>query len=530
MSNAPVAPRVLWPAPGLPAVLGPGERTFDLLVAADGLGGGDLAAWGAGLGLRALDGAPIVPLVVREQLDALAAADEPKVAKAAAALGVRRVARLALDAGAAVGPDPPRRARVFDVVRAGVCVRPRAVARHVPGARLRIAFASDLHHASLWTAVHDVLRRFAPDVAARALDPNAQVRRLVEDLNRRASRGDLDAVVLGGDLVDHVYRTPRSACDGSAGHTNLPGLLEALATLEVPSFAISGNHDHRLYPWRPRVYGLEAIGVAPARLRGVLRAGGLWNAWPLRPSDLDALRTREADGRDGLTHHLAQLAPATDFTLELGGLRLVFLSTGRDILCRWSGVEPGRGRLLARSLRTSWEHPDSEGLDDGQLKLLASALGRARRGAAVFLHAPLLHPAAKEPIEARLPRLDPGEDDGDDARVRFEQRLYRTGLRQGVFFRNAAPFLRALRRAETPLAVVSGHIHRCHAWRWDPRRGDTESCRLPLPGASDRVLFATAPAVAHAPPLETDQTPGYLVTTFEHGAPCGLERVPLPPP
>jgi hypothetical protein len=522
-------PRILWPAPGLPALLSPSEQNLEVLVAAEALRADPLASWADGLGLRAVDGSPSFRLPVRDLVAGIPACEEPRVAAAAAALGVRHVVRFALDASAARAPDSPRRSRVFDLERAGACVRSRAVVRHAPGARIRIGFASDLHHAELWNAVHEALRRFAPDLAARALDPNAQVRRLVDDANRRAARGELDAIVLGGDLVDHVYRVARGACDGSADHSNWPELLEALAPLDVPSFAIPGNHDHRLYPWRPRVYGLEAIGVPPARLRGALRAGGLWDAWPLRPRDVDALRTREPDGRDGLSQYLVQMAPSPAFARDIGDLRLVFLSTGRDVLCRWSGVEPGRGRLLARSLRTSWEHPDSEGLDDAQIALLTEALRTAKRGAAIFLHAPLVHPVPDEAIEARLPNLAPGADDGQPARIRFEQRLYPTGLRQGVFFRNPAPFLRALQAADAPLTVVSGHIHRCHAWRWDSVRGDTRSCRLPLTGRGDGVLFAHAPAVAHAPPRETDQVPGYLVASFESGALCGLERVPLPP-
>jgi hypothetical protein len=41
------------------------------------------------------------------------------------------------------------------------------------------------------------------------------------------------------------------------------------------------------------------------------------------------------------------------------------------------------------------------------------------------------------------------------------------------------------------------------------------------------VLFANAPAVAHAPPREPDQAPGYLVASFEDGALRCLEYVAL---
>ncbi|HSJ99125.1 MAG TPA: metallophosphoesterase, partial [Myxococcota bacterium] len=251
----PPQPIVLWPAPGWPALL-EADSVLELLVAHDGVEPGALRAWAAGLALHDVGGAR-APLAA-ESVEPLASpADDLRVGQAARSLGVTRVARVRLDASRAPAPRPSARARVFDLVRGDACLRPRCVARHRPAGRsLRIAFASDLHHAALWDEVHADLRRFAPDLADGALHPNAQVRRLVADENARAARGELDALVLGGDLVDHVYRGPRDRCGGRADETNLPGLLDALAPLSVPCFAIPGNHDHRLHPWRPRAYGL----------------------------------------------------------------------------------------------------------------------------------------------------------------------------------------------------------------------------------------------------------------------------------
>jgi hypothetical protein len=210
------------------------------------------------------------------------------------------------------------------------------------------------------------------------------------------------------------------------------------------------------------------------------------------------------------------VAPAAELVADLGALRLVLLSTGRDALCDAARTEPGRRRLLLRSLPSSWEHPDSEGLDDGQLDFLGRALEGARGGAAVFLHAPLLQPRAGEKLEARLPRLDPGDDERRPARTRFERELHATGLRRGVFFRSPAAFLRRLRAARGPLSVFSGHVHRPAAWSWDPVSG-----RIATGGERAGVSFAIAPAIAHAPP---GGVPGYLLATFEDGALVTIEQ------
>ena len=80
----------------------------------------------------------------------------------------------------------------------------------------------------------------------------------------------------------------------------------------MPSFAIPGNHDFRVCPWRPRSYGLAELGIPAARTTALLRAADLWDAWPLRLADLHALRSREPGGRSALAQHLLQIAPATD--------------------------------------------------------------------------------------------------------------------------------------------------------------------------------------------------------------------------
>ncbi len=512
-------PDVLWPAPGLPALVPPTGGMLELLVAHDEREARDLARWAAGLSLcddeRLALGTP--------QVRALAARALPRRVRAAAALPrhrARRFAaiRLAIPPGAA--PEPPRRARVFDLWRGKRRARARCVAVRAPRrGPLRLAFASDLHVGALWDEVATAVARHAPDLAPRLRNPNALVRRLVAQLEHLAARGELDAVVLGGDLVDHVYRFARTRAPHGTDDTNLPALLAALEGLGAPCFAIPGNHDHRLFPWRPRVYGLESVGVPPLRLRALLRAAGLWDAWWLRPSDGDALRTEESE-RPALAHHLAELAPATDYAVDLDELRLVFASTGRDLLPRWREVEPGRRRILLRSLRWSWASPDSEGLDRAQIGRLARRLDGAR-GAAVFLHAPLLSPPPHGRAEQWLPRLGaPGDPDDAD----FERGLAASGLRRGVFFRNPAAFAAALRGAPGDVAVFAGHVHRTHAVELDPRCGALRSRATPLVGLrDDRIPLLTAPAVGHASPAHAEP-PGYLLARFEQARLTGLER------
>src|SRR5262249_1473880 len=164
-------------------------------------------------------------------------------------------------------------------------------------------------------------------------------------------------------------------------------------------------------------------------MRAVLEAAGLWDAWPLRPSDLAALHTEDETGAPALAHHLSLLAPATDFTLEARGLRMVFAATGRDVLPRWRELDWGRRLMIPRPRTRSWEDAESGAFDAEQIARRRGAIAGAR-GMAFFFPAPLLHTGAPDPVQDRIDPLDPGDRDDSASRLPFERRLLRAGVRR----------------------------------------------------------------------------------------------------
>lgn len=521
-------PWILWPAPCSPALLRADDAAFELLVLHDG----DVAAlcdFAAGIALRGVGDGERVALAV----EAVAPADAAFEARASDALALpgvasRSRARVRLRAERMPAPLAPARVRCFDLVRGDALLRSRAVAvRASDTERLAVAFATDLHLAAIWDELAAAIARHAPDLEAAYLNPRAQLARMVTLLNGAVDRGELDVVVLGGDLIDHVYRVPRGRITGVGDESNVPLLVDALAALRAPTFAIPGNHDFRLCPWRPRSYGLDEFGIPASRTPALLRAAGLWDQWPLRLSDLDALRSREPDGRSALAQHLLQLAPVTDQRVTLGALDLVFVSTGRDLLPRWHSLERARMPALLRALRTTWSYPDLEGLRDAQIAAIAAAFEDAAasgRGVALFQHAPLLHPPERGGVESRIDRLDPGGDDRIAARVAFERRLHASGLRRGVFFRNPAPLVRALRNARAPVAVFAGHVHRGHAMALDRADGALRSTPFEAAASSrDRVALVTGPSLGQTD-VRCEERPGFLAARFEAGRLVGVVR------
>lgn len=511
---------VLHPSPGLPSLLAPDEPLRLLLLSE--LDDRSLRQWADSLSLHPLVGPPHVPLHL-ERLDRLDRRSPPANVADVVRHAPRRlhlVEAVLRPVAAAAAAIPTY--RVADLYRDETCVRRRCVAWHDGSGRsvLHLGFASDLHVAALWNEIDAATERHAPDLHPGLLHPGRLVRRFVDTANALARAGRLDVVVFGGDLVDHVRQTAA----GNETADNVDSFNELVGDLVVPSFAIPGNHDYRWYPWRPRIYPYEAVSLPPPRAAAILRAAGLWDPIPWRWSDLRALQTNDDNGDCALLSHRAKLAPATNYAVDLPGLRLLFLDTGRDVLPRWRGIESGRRTTFLRSLTTCWEHPDSEGLDAAQLDAIDAHVAPAG-GAAIFLHAPLFNPLPGSRVALDLAPSLPRESD-HRAETRFESRLFASGLRRGVFFRNPGALLRRLADARGPVSLFSGHVHRAHAFAVGRETWKARSIDFGAIGAEHEIVFANAPAVGQTAHTE-GETPGFLLARFAEGALRQLDAIGL---
>ena len=516
-------PAIIWPAPGFPAFLEPGNQHLDVIVAflnpQESLHG-----WAQEISLHDRPGNTLIPLLTEE----IAPAEPQEIADKAAqfstlpsAAGLN-FARIRFRAPRFLPQSSARDMQLFDLSVKGQVERPRSVVfSHRPSNVLKIAFASDLHVAYLWNEIADAADRYAPELAEVVANPHRLLDNFIDEANSLAASGDLDLIVLGGDLVDHVHRYPRiKKRDCAAGNIHL--LLAMLDRLEVPTLMIPGNHDHRAYPRRPRSSGLDVIGISRQQSESLLRKSGLWDFWPLSLSDLDALQTYDEAGIPALSNYLTHGAPATNYCVSLRGLRLLLVSSGCDILARWRDVEPERLGLLVRGMRTALSCPDSEGFSEIQLTQIAGWL-KGSRGAALFFHAPLL--ATRGGVHSRelICSLDAGSQDSLGRRVWFEKRLQKAGFRCGVSFRNPGALLEKLSSTTSPIAAFSGHVHYPSAVEIDR---DTKQAHFINPNQaasrSDTITLLTAPALGQLGPL-TAHPPGYLLARFVDGALVSLQ-------
>lgn len=514
-----MTPRVVWPAPGYPHVCTGDGRNVRVIVAHRGELDEPLRAWGESLFLKPRAAAGHVTLALRDIARPLHPPEVAAFAESIEHAGLQ-YAELRFEADAPLALAG-RRSAVFDLVSARQTERCRSVAWFARSEDLRLAIASDLHVAALWDDVAEAVQRHAPDLGATLAHPSAHLRRFVDDVNRLAGRGEADAVVFTGDLVDHVYTHQRAHVRGGFDETNVSLLWSALDRLEVPSFVIPGNHDYRLYPWRLRAYGLHAARVPKARLRTILERAGWWDRWPLRWSDLQALATND-EPRAPLHHYLMHLTPSLNHDVQIGTTRLVFLDSGRDIVPRWRSVDRSRVPLLIRSLPGSWIDPDSEGLSNRQVALLEAALQRGG-GSAVFCHAPLLASHAGR-IPDLVARLDVERFDTD---LGFERWLARNQVRCGTLFRNPLAIVRLLRGTRAPLTWFAGHVHRRDGFSMRTGDGVLRHLTQPHIGHGDHVDFIQAPSLGLYGAREWDH-PGYLLAVLRGGQMIAQQHYDLP--
>lgn len=156
---------------------------------------------------------------------------------------------------------------IFTVYHA-LALRPaEGTLRFIHATDLHVALRNDLYEASLKTGT---------DVGDSSPIPfanfNKNLRRFIQRANDLADRGELDFVLLLGDLVDfkeHNYSDRddygennwRLLCDILTGAEAKGGPAAKKSGIKVPVFTSTGNHDWRFFPYPPAdnaaAYGLD---------------------------------------------------------------------------------------------------------------------------------------------------------------------------------------------------------------------------------------------------------------------------------
>lgn len=382
---------------------------------------------------------------------------------------------------------------------------------------VRFLYAADTHVAEMWYDLRALIaaqpkRGSLPgggtvaadrllsreSLAENFIDANQNLVALINIANERADAGELDFIVIGGDVVDYVYSRPRRESRESYEDTNINLFVKIVLgecggkPLRVPLITTTGNHDYRLFPYRLNTYGLRHCGLHNRITRQLLGLGQpVGRVLPTR-ADIDSVLGRRGSATS-LKHYLFRVNPELDFVRDFGGTRLACFDTGRDAFLNARRTHPARWMNLARTTLFGGSDPDSEALSDEQAKLLRASCGAEFPGAVVaVLHSGLFNSVPEFEVqpesfaeagdagwlcderEYELPLTvsDAGDLDGSiGARVKFETRIRDAGLNNGCLFSNQDAVAEVALVPDRPFLALGGHAHREFEVRIDRTSG-----------------------------------------------------------
>lgn len=351
------------------------------------------------------------------------------------------------------------------------------------------------------------------------INPNRQLGRFIREANDRAARGDLDFIILGGDLVD--YQAPSNF---DLFEKIVTGRATGSVALEVPLFTVPGNHDYRRFPYRLHAYPLDRCGLHDLQRDYFLKKARGERRKRLTIGDARAVLAGDG-GRHPLAHYLLRISPVVDDVLRIGRSKFVFLDTGRDAFRNFLHIRPRRWRNYVRTAVHSWLFPNSAGLKEGQAEFLSrEAADEGLSNLIIVFHAGL----AGGPIEGQKRRGNPreageagrpvdpaGENDlplslkeslrAEDSlrtRIGLEDALVSSGLGRGGLFQNQLSLFRAAAARGRATLGLSGHFHHPVELRLDKNSGGLSINSLAAEGLSASSFegssyFLAGPAMGH---------------------------------
>ncbi len=449
--------------------------------------------------------------------------------------------------------------------------RPGAVYLQKPNPNTTtILLATDIHVARRWEWIEQDVQRVFDSVPAKrrydALDalatfdpaeawsrecilhsfvnPNRTFASFIETANRMAQGGLIDCVWLTGDLVDYTYSRPKAESGKGYEHTEWFFLKELMLgktalteRLCVPTYMLTGNHDHRLYPYHLQTYGLRHCGIADEVTWAYLRRMGAWRRWKYRASDLDAVRISRSE-HHALNDYHREFNPTTDYSANFNDLQVVALDTSYDFFCDFSHLKNGRRRRFLKGIQDSLHTPYSNGFSKQQVNYFKEMCGHEQhKPLLVMAHTPTLNPYVKfsdtdgPDVEALLPlRLDAtfaGTD--DDRSIRFEEETAKAGLDNGTVFQNILPFLQTVQAYPNQVVVLSGHNHEQIELGVDKQNGQFYQADYSRHNdlqatLSSRALLMQTPALGHLK-MEPTNTgfPAYRTIVATHRSIASLD-------
>jgi len=362
----------------------------------------------------------------------------------------------------------------------------------------KILVASDIHLASRWDVIEKNVKTHFPkrvnnffqslndlflfdpkdlltqeSILHSFVNPNCNFIEFIKKANRMMDDGEINFIVLIGDLVDYKYKETRSK-SGTAFNDTEWSILEDMILgthpksegLRVPVFMTTGNHDYRLYPYKLQIYGLKHCGISDEVTKEYLKRTKEYLKFKYRLEDFDALKINIGKNHS-LNYYYRNFNPFDDYGFDFDGIRLVFMDTGSDFFCHPSELLTSK---MLYFLRRIFNGLISIGFSWKQIQLFRRHIEAilTDKPIILFCHAPLLNTnkdtdkyLVKEyslPLKVKSKNVN--EALGKKNSLKFASEIIKSGLGYSTIYKNHLPVLSALCEHNGPSVIMSGHIHR----------------------------------------------------------------------
>jgi calcineurin-like phosphoesterase family protein len=238
----------------------------------------------------------------------------------------------------------------------------------------------------------------------RIINPNNEMRRFICLANQLAMQGELDFIVMTGDLVDFCIKADNitSMIDYNYESSNwvrfldillnrplkpkdgfeLLGIEELREELLVPIFTVPGNHDYRVGH-----YSILSLGIYK-------HLGLKWHE--AFNYDERATIAPLMTSKKSLLAYYQYINPFDNYFLKLGKNTFIFLDSGGDALLEFKSL------LMAEPALTGFSN-----LQVDYLKLLEEHIIEPfPKGQTFFFsHAPIINPIIKKSIRKKIQKL-----------------------------------------------------------------------------------------------------------------------------
>jgi hypothetical protein len=267
---------------------------------------------------------------------------------------------------------------------------------------------------------NDLFRKFfrdkgMTDAVNNLNNPNDRFREFIQYANKLWREGNLDFIMITGDLVDYCFEDSRKRYgddnfvfleDLILGKTGKPDLVNNEELL-VPIFTSLGNHDYRTLPYYP-LFKVDSQFPAPNmdfdqyqqfnlnKQEAAALTAGLYNITGMISDETayNMIRPDRENAKGNLNHYFRKICRETSYLVQLGTHSLVMID-GRwdsgplednwDAFWYWAGA---KGEDTSHFVSSA---PDSVGFRPIDLTLVNQALQRTGL-TIVGVHAPVVNP------------------------------------------------------------------------------------------------------------------------------------------